>query len=298
MRVQTIELTALNIDQLTKPHGLYSDAARRFVRNKLALVGLVLVGILIFLALAAPFIAPTGYDVINPIDAWQFPSNRHWLGTDSLGRDFLSRIIYGARTSLLVGIFSQVIAVAIGMPLGALAGWKGGKVDFIITRLIDVFSALPWYLLAILIVSVIGNGLQNVLAALGITVWIVPCRLVRGQVLSLREKDFVLAARALGAKEGWILVHHILPNCLTPVIVAIALGIPNAIFGEAGLSFLGMGVAPPMPSWGQMVGESLQYIQYYWHLALVPALMIALTMLGFTFIGDGLRDAFDPTMKI
>lgn len=288
---------------------LYRDALRRFARNRLALAGLALVLLVTTLAVfaddwfiavfqgrpAKPLIARTPYDKIFFGPAGAFPGRDYWMGTDLNGRDLFSRIVYGARISLSVGILAQLIALGIGMPLGALAGWRGGIADYLVMRLVDVMSALPTLLFAYFIMARLGAGYWNVMLAIGVTSWLTICRLTRAQFLALRDKEFVEAARAVGA-SGWHIVRrHLLPNALGPIIVALTLGIPTAIFAEASLSFLGVGINPPMPSWGQMLGrDGIANISFYWHLALFPAVMIALTMLGFTLMGDGLRDALDP----
>jgi len=219
------------------------------------------------------------------------------MGTDSIGRDYFSRIVYGARISLIVGLVAQMISIFIGVPLGAIAGFKGGRADYFVMRLVDVMSVFPSLLFAILIMAWLGSGLTNVLVAIGVTGWVQVCRLVRAQFLSLRESDFVRAAKSMGASNTHLVIRHMLPNALSPVIVGLAMGIPAAIFAEAGLSFLGLGINPPTPSWGQMVSSHLPNVIYYWHLALFPVFMIALTMLGFSLVGDGLRDALDPRMN-
>jgi oligopeptide transport system permease protein len=275
---------------------LLSDAVRRFSRNKLALVGLSLVLFLLILAIGAPLFAPERYDEAHFDRAWQFPSPQHIMGTDALGRDFLSRIIYGARISLMVGFLSQGLSYVIGVPLGLLSGWRGGRTDYIIMRIVDAMAAFPRLLFAILIMSALGAGVEKVLLALALTGWIDGCRMARAQILKLKDADYVIAARAVGATDRRILFGHLFPNTLSPLIVGLGLGIPGAIFGEAGLSFLGLGINPPTPSWGQMLGEAGKYASYYWHLGLFPAIAIALTMLGFTLFGDGLRDALDPRM--
>ncbi|GIK75582.1 MAG: peptide ABC transporter permease [Chloroflexota bacterium] len=282
---------------LPKQRTLLGDAARRFARNKLALFGLFLVSALVLTALLADFIAPYPYDAANPTRALQFPSSEHWMGTDEVGRDVYSRIVYGTRISLAVGLGVMAIALVIGIPLGLLAGLAGGPIDYIIMRLVEVFTAVPALMLALLLISVFGGGLFNVILALGIVAWLDTCRLLRAQLLSLRERDFVLAARTLGASGTRIALHHLLPNAIAPLIVAVTIGIPVAIFAEAGLSFLGLGVNDPIPSWGKMVGNALSYMRVYWHLGVFPTLAIAITMLGFTFLGDGLRDAFDTSMN-
>jgi oligopeptide transport system permease protein len=286
-----------DLQNLPKQRTLLGDAARRFARNKLALAGVIIVGLLIFAAIFADFIAPYAYDAADPTLALQFPSAAHWMGTDEVGRDVYSRIVYGTRISLSVGLGVMAIALLIGIPLGLAAGLMGGPVDYIIMRLVEVFTAVPALMLALLLISVFGGGLLNVILALGIVAWLDACRLLRAQLLSLRERDFILAARTLGASSARIATRHLLPNAVAPLIVAITIGIPVAIFAEAGLSFLGLGVNDPIPSWGKMVGNALSYMRVYWHLGVFPTLAIALTMLGFTFLGDGLRDAFDTSMN-
>jgi peptide/nickel transport system permease protein/oligopeptide transport system permease protein len=252
--------------------------------------------VLIVAALCAPLITVADYADIRFIgQAYAFPSADHWMGVDGLGRDFFSRIVYGARVSLFVGFSAMLVALAIGLPLGALSGFYGGAADWAVLRLMELFFPIPPLLIAILLMTLLGPSLVNVLIAIATTAWIPVCRLVRGQVLSLRERDFVTAARLAGASPVRIIFRHLLPNTLGPVIVAVTLGIPGAIMTEAGLSFLGVGVSPPTPSWGQMIAEGLPQLTYYWHLAVIPAGVLAITMLAFSIAGDGLRDALDPT---
>lgn len=282
-----------------KHRTLWQDASRRFFRNRLAVVGLCIVLFLLFLAIFADVLAPHDYAEVNfTIRHPQLPFAHpdYLLGTDPTGRDYLSRLIYGARTSMSVGLILASLSVLIGLPVGAAAGYLGGKVDFVVTRLIEILTAFPGLLFAILIVSVLGGGFWKVILALSITSWVGMARLVRGQILSLREKEYVEAARSLGAKQSDIIFRHLLPNILSPVLVAVSFGIPGAMFGEAGLSFLGLGINDPIASWGKMVGVAGAYVRVYWHLALFPTLAIALAMLGFSFVGDGLRDALDPKL--
>lgn len=287
---------ALNPTRPQQSRTFWQDARRRFFRNRLAVVGFVLVVGFLLVAILAPLIAPYDYDeaFFDRTRLFPFQDPRHLLGTDELGRDYLSRLIYGARTSLFVSLVVQGISIFIGVPLGAIAGFAGGRTDFVITRLIDVMTAFPSLLFAILVSSVMAGGFRTVVVALSITSWIGYARLTRAQVLQLREQDYVAAASALGARQGRIIWQHILPNALSPLLVAISFGIPATIFAEAGLSFLGFGVNDPIASWGKMVGVSSAYVRVYWHLALLPTIAIALTMLGFSFMGDGLRDALDP----
>jgi ABC-type dipeptide/oligopeptide/nickel transport system permease subunit len=279
-----------------KKRTLWRDAARSFFKNRLATAGLIVVGFFILVAIFADVISPYTYYKSILSDNLQFPSAKHLLGTDPVGRDLLSRLIYGARTSLLVGFSVQGLAFLIGLPLGAVAGLRGGWADFLVTRLLEVMAAFPGFLFAIFLMSILGPSIPNVILAIGMTSWIEVCRLTRAQLISLREREFVVAARSYGANDSRVIIRHLLPHALPPLIIMMALGIPTAIFGEAGLSFLGVGINDPIPSWGKMVSESIGYIRVYWYMGLFPTLTIALAMLGFNFVGDGLRDALDPTM--
>jgi oligopeptide transport system permease protein len=250
---------------------------------------------LIGIAVFAPVLAPTSYKTAVLMEANQLPSRDHWFGTDTIGHDYLSRVIYGIRTSLIVAFSAVGVACLIGIPLGLIAGLRGGRADFLVLRLVEVMTALPGLLFAIFLVTLYGSGLRNIILVIGATSWVTLCRLMRAQILTLREHEFVTAARALGASETRIGLRHLLPNAFPPLIVAITLSIPLAIFAEAGLSFLGIGINEPLPSLGKMIGEtSAATLRLYWHLAFFPTLAIALTMLGFSFVGDGLRDALDP----
>jgi len=283
---------------------LWRDAARRFSKNKLAVGALLVMVLLVLVAIFADVVAPAPYDYSVLAEANQFPNSAHLLGTDTVGRDFISRLIYGARVSLIVGFSVQAIALVIGVPLGTLAGMLGGWVDYVIMRWVEVFTAIPIWLFALFLISIWrssdsapGNGLLNVIVAIGLIGWVDICRLTRAQLLSLREKEFVLAAHGIGASQLQVALYHLLPNALAPLIVAVTLGVPTAIFTEAGLSFLGFGINDPLPSWGKMVADSSSYIRVYWHLGLFPTFAIALTMLSFSFVGDGLRDALDPYLN-
>ena len=273
---------------------LWRDAASRYRRNWLAMAALIVVGFLLFLAIFADLLAPTRYDYAVLAEARQFPSAQHWLGTDEIGRDLLSRLIYGARISLVVGFSVQALALLIGVPLGIAAGFLGGWVDFVVMRLVELITSIPQTLFALFLVVIFGGGLFNIIFAIGLISWVELCRLMRAQILSLREKEFIEAARTVGVPNWQIGLRHLLPNALTPLIVAVTFGIPAAIFAEAGLSFLGIGINDPLPSWGKMVGNSFAYIRVYWHIGLFPTFAIAITMLAFSFLGDGLRDALDP----
>jgi len=285
-------------ESMGKQRTLLQDATRRFFHNRLAVFGLVIVVFFVILALFSEFLSPHPYDKVYFDRVLQFPFEHpaHPLGTDEVGRDYLSRLIHGARTSLFVGITVMTIAVVVGVPVGGIAGYRGGVIDFVVSRIIDVMTAFPSLLFAILIISVWGGGLAMVVLALSITAWIEIARLMRGQMLTLREKEYVEAARCIGASQWRIIGQHLMPNAISPILVAVSFGIPAAMFAEAGLSFLGIGINDPFASWGKMVGVSNAYIRVYWHLGLFPTIAIALSLLGFTFVGDGLRDALDPKM--
>ncbi len=273
---------------------LWGDVARRFAHNRLAVVALAAIVFLAVLATFAPWLAPSYYDAQVYSEAWRFPSLAHPMGTDPFGRDVVSRIIYGARVSLSVALIVSASALVVGVPVGALAGWLGGMTDFALMRIVDIMSAIPRLLFAIVLMTVLGSGLLNIYLVMAVTSWMHIARLVRGQVLELREQQFTLAARTIGASDVRIVTRHLLPNCQAIIIVSLTLDIPQAIMTEAGLSFLGVGVNPPLPSWGKMLSEYLPYIQTYWHLSTFPAIMIALTMYAFTMMGDGLQEALNP----
>lgn len=276
---------------------LWGHAWRRLLRNKLAVAGGSAVVCLALLALAAEVIAPYHYTTPNFGRSFELPSWEFPFGTDQLGRDMLSRMIYGARVSMTVGVVAEAIVLVIGVPLGTVAGYYGGRLDMGLMRFVDVMYAFPRLLFVIMIMSMLGRGLLNIFIAIGLTGWVRVARLTRAQMLVLKEREFCEAARAAGASHLAVMVRHLLPNALTPIIVSLTFGIPEAIFTEAALSFIGVGISPPTPSWGQMVGENQQYIRSYWHLCVFPAMGIATLMLAFTFLGDGLRDALDPQLR-
>lgn len=271
---------------------------RRFQRNRLATLALALIALQIVIAVGAPWIAPYDPYASDYAATWQMPSAAHWLGTDDLGRDVLSRLIYGSRISISVGILSQLVIVLIGLPIGALAGLLGGWFDFVVMRIIEVLSSIPTILLYILLMIALGAGFGNIIIAMALTGWIGIARLVRGQVLTLKETDYVRAARAMGGSTRHIVLLHLIRNAMTPVIVSLALGVPGAMFAEAGLSFLGLGIASPEASWGQMIGLYQGYIQSSWHLTVFPAIVLAVTLLAWFLVGDGLRDALDPSLQM
>jgi oligopeptide transport system permease protein len=269
-------------------------ALRRFRRQRLAMVGLVIAVLLMILGFGAPILAPSHYAEASLMDANRFPDREFLMGTDTIGHDFLTRVMYGTRTSLMVGFAAVGVACLIGIPLGLAAGLRGGWTDFVVMRVIEIMTAFPGLLFAIFLMTVLGSGVGNIILVIGITSWLTLARLMRAQLLTLREQDYVLAARSMGASDITIAVRHLLPNAVAPVIVAITLAIPTAIFAEAGLSYLGVGINEPTPSLGKMVADSASYVRVYWHLGLFPTVAIALIMLSFSFVGDGLRDALDP----
>jgi ABC-type dipeptide/oligopeptide/nickel transport system permease subunit len=280
-----------------KQRSLWTDAWRRLRRNKLAVIGLVIVTTFSLIAVFASVIAPYGQaEVVDFRLARHHPSSIWPMGLDANGRDIFSRMVYGAQVSLVVGVLSQAIVLLIGIPLGAIAGYFGGMTDNVLMRLVDVIYAIPQLLMVLLFVNWWGPGLLNIFLAIGLVGWVTEARLVRGQFLSLRAQEYVQAAQVAGASGGYIIRRHMLPNSLTPIIVALTFGIPTAIFTEAALSFVGVGIRPPQASWGQMVADGARpgYIVTDPHMLLFPVLAIGLTMLGFSFLGDGLRDALDP----
>jgi len=258
-------------------------------------LGFIILEILI--AIFAPLVAPYDPSESDYNALWSPPTAEHWMGTDDLGRDVMSRLIYGGRVSISVGILAQVTQVLIGLPIGAIAGLMGRWVDYAFMRLIDILSSIPNMLLYLLMVLVLPRGFVSIVVALSVTGWIGIARLVRGQVLSLKATDYVRAARGMGADTKHIIKSHLIRNTLSPVVVSITLGIPGSMMAEAGLSFLGLGITPPMSSWGQMMGLYQAYIQTSWHLTVFPALVLSVTMLAWFTLGDAMRDAFDPSIQ-
>jgi oligopeptide transport system permease protein len=281
--------------------GLWTDVWRRFRRNRLAVAGLVIVALLVLDAILVPLLVALGIvqDPIkqNVVIALFPPNAQHLMGTDLLGRDTMSRVMFGARISLTIGILVQFIILVVGGTIGLTAGYAGGRVDNLLMRFTDIWYAFPDLIFVLVLVSVFGSNLLSIFAAIGIVNWVGLARLVRGQVLSIKEKEFVESARAAGSSHLKIVLRHLVPNALGPVIVTLTFGIPQAIFLEAVLSYLGVGIQPPTASWGVMVLDGYQSIFGHPDQVLFPAAAIAITMLSFTFIGDGLRDALDPRMR-
>ena len=269
----------------------------RLAKNPLAVAGLLIVGLLCLVALSAPWLAP--YDP-QAIDTWHIlesPSKSHPFGTDSLGRDCLSRLIYGARISLLVGIVAVGISTVIGTILGSLAGFYGKWIDGLIMRFVDIVLCFPTIFLIMAVIAFLEPSILNIMVVIGLTSWMGVARLVRAEFLSLRQRDFVLAARISGASNTRIVFSHILPNAVAPILVAATLGVGGAILTESVLSFLGIGVQPPTPSWGNMLTEGKDNLEIAWWLSMFPGLAILVTVLGYNLLGEGLRDALDPRMR-
>jgi ABC-type dipeptide/oligopeptide/nickel transport system permease subunit len=274
------------------PRSDRNAAWRRFASNKLATAGLCFISLQILVAVFADHIAPFDPYKSDFLATWETPSYAHWLGTDDLGRDVLSRLIYGSRISISIGILSQLAAAAVGIPIGAVAGLRGGWVDFAVMRVVDVLSSLPTILFYILLMVALGPGFWNLILAMTLTGWIGIARLVRGQVLSLKKTDYIRASRSMGAGTAYIFKKHIIRNVVSHVIVAVAIGIPGAMFAEAGLSFLGLGIPAPQSSWGQMIGMYESFIRTGWHLTVFPAILLAMTMLAWFLVAEGVRSVY------
>jgi oligopeptide transport system permease protein len=276
---------------------LWADAWRRLRRNRLALASTVFLTLLILVAIVAQFWTPYSFYAEGIAPIYQGPTAQHLLGVDDLGRDILSRIMLGAQVSLKVGIGTQVIVIAVGVVVGLLAGFYRGFLDTVISTVINIFYGIPDLLVALTLVLLLGRSLAIIIFAIAFTQWMNMARLVRGQSLALREREFVEAARSGGAKASRIIFRHILPNALGPIIVQATIGVPQAILFESFLSFLGLGVPPPTPSWGAMAADGFHAIRIAPHIVLAPAIALSLTLMAFNFLGDGLRDALDPRQK-
>ena len=317
----------------------FRDGVKRFVKNKIALISLIIIALIVVSCIVIPFFWPYSYDEMlgvklgRPVDSsynnlapFEYGATEqeriaagekvfpHLFGTDSQGRDYFIRIVYGARISLAVGFFASIIVLIIGMTVGAISGYCGGKVDLVIMRIVDIIYSLPDMLLIILLASAlkqtkldqiiqgtvlekIGANIISLFVVFGVLYWVSMSRLIRGQILSLREQEYVLAAQAAGARGKWIIMKHLMPNCISVVIISTALQIPNAIFTESYLSFLGLGVNAPMPSLGSLASDALNGISSYPYRLIIPAVVISLIVLSLNLLGDGLRDAFDPKLN-
>lgn len=267
---------------------------RKLISNPLVLIGFIIIASVLLLAVIAPFVAPYDPDAIDVKAILLSPSSLHLMGTDGLGRDVFSRMLYGARISLMVGFVAVGIATAIGILLGAVAGFYRGWVDTLIMRIVDVMLSIPTFFLILAVIAFLTPSIWNIMIVIGLTSWMGVTRLVRAEFLSLRNREFVLAAQALGAKDVRLIFTHLLPNSLTPIIVSSILGIASAVLVESGLSFLGLGVQAPQASWGNILTDGKEYIQFAWWLSLFPGLAILITVLGYNLLGDGLREAYNP----
>ncbi|HEX4296837.1 MAG TPA: ABC transporter permease [Devosia sp.] len=283
---------------MVRQHSPLYYAWRRFVANKSAVGAGIVLLVVVLMAIFARLITSTGpNDQLYLTSALNFPSATHWFGVDDLGRDFFTRIVYGARISLGIGFSAAVFSLVVGLPLGALAGYMGGRVDWVVMRIIELFSVVPPLLAALLLATLTRGGVWAIILIAAVFGWVNVCLLVRAQVKSFREKEFIMAAQALGASPWHIIWRHLIPNSVSPIIVGFVLAIPLAMMLEASLSFLGIGVQPPTPSWGQMINGGLNFMFFYWHMVVFPTAALALTILSASLLGDGLRDAFDPTLK-
>ena len=283
------------MERAVKGRSLWDDARRRLLRNKAAVAGMVTLAVLALAALVGPYLAPYAYDAINKEDVWVAPlTHGHLLGTDSLGRDLLARLLIGLRVSLAIGLVATGVSLVIGVAWGAVAGFVGGRIDETMMRIVDVLYSLPFIFFVILLMVTFGSNIILIFVAIGAVEWLTMSRIVRGQTLALKHKEFVEAAQALGLGSGAIIARHIVPNLLGPVVVYVTLTIPAVILAESFLSFLGLGVQPPMASLGTLIANGAQDMELAWWLLVFPSVVMVVTLMSFNFIGDGLRDALDP----
>lgn len=284
-------------NQTEKRYSFAADTWRRLCKSKLAMLGVFILVVLVVCAVFADFIAPYAMDAQNLNGAYQLPTAAHWFGTDEYGHDIFSRCIFGARISLVVGFIAVGFAIVAGVLLGSIAGYYGGKLDNLIMRVMDVLMSIPQMLLAISISAALGSGLFNLMLAVGIASTPSYARIVRASVLSVKDQEYIEAARAIGTSDFKIIVKHVLPNCLAPIIVQATAGVALAILTAAGLSFLGLGIQPPTPEWGSMLSSGRHYIRDNWNMTVFPGLCIAATIFSLNVLGDGLRDALDPKLR-
>jgi len=283
------------IQKAAKGRSLWDDARRRLLHNKAAVAGMIVLGLLVVAAIIGPYLVPYHYDAINKNDVWVGPGVAgHLLGTDSLGRDLLARLLMGLRVSLAIGLVATVVSLIIGVVWGAVAGFFGGRLDEVMMRIVDVLYSLPFIFFVILLMVTFGSNIILIFVAIGAVEWLTMSRIVRGQTMALKHKEFVEAARAAGLKQGAIIGKHIIPNLLGPVVVYVTLTIPAVILAESFLSFLGLGVQPPMASLGTLISNGAQDMELAPWLLIFPSITMVVTLMCFNFIGDGLRDALDP----
>lgn len=285
-------------NDIVRPSQTYwQDAWRRLKGDKLAMAGLIFAIFITLVAVFGPMVSKYNYYAQDLSIANQGPSAQHWLGTDKFGRDMLVRILYGARISLTVGFAASVLNIVIGVLYGGIAGYFGGMIDNIMMRIVDVLYSIPMTIYVILLMCIMGASLKSIIIALAIGFWLTMARIVRSEIISLKEQEFVLAAKVLGASSFRIILRHLIPNSMGPIIVTLTLSVPSAIFTESFLAFIGLGVSAPQASWGTLASDALEGFQLYPYQLFFPALAICLTMLAFNFLGDGLRDALDPKMR-
>ncbi|WP_304067738.1 ABC transporter permease [Megamonas hypermegale] len=292
-----MEREIINVQKQTETLGYWQDAWLRLKKNKMATLGLAVIVALILIAVFVPLFSSHSYDEQNLMMPNQSPSFEHWFGTDNLGRDIFIRVLYGARISLAIGIVASLLNFFIGVIYGGIAGFCGGKVDRVMMNIVDILYSVPTLLYVILLMVVLKPGLINIFIALGIGYWLQMARIVRGQILAMKQQEFILAARCIGASRMRILLRHLIPNAMGAIVVTMTLAIPDAIFTEAFLSFIGLGVSAPMASWGVLASEGVNNIRAYPFQLFFPAAAISITMLAFNFLGDGLRDVLDPKMR-
>ena len=297
-RYQPLDRSAISADQIARPSVSYwKDAWRRFRKDKLAVFGLVMILIVSLFAIFGPMFCPYAYDEADFFSIAQWPSKAHWFGTDALGRDLYVRVLYGARISLSIGVVAALVNMVIGVLYGGIAGYFGGKVDNVMMRIVDIIIALPSLLYTILLMMLMGSNVRSILIALCLSSWVGTARITRSQVVSLKHQEYALAAKLAGASDFQILLRHLLPNAMGPIIVSVMFLIPGAIFSEAYLSYIGLGIKPPNCSWGVLAKDGIAQLRIHPYQVFVPAFLICTTMLALNLLGDGLRDAFDPKLK-
>ena len=275
----------------------WQDAWRRLRRDRLALLGGAAILLILVLAVAGPWLSPYAYDAQDFMESNEMPSLKHWFGTDMFGRDLLVRVLYGARISLAVGFVASLINLTIGVIYGGISGFVGGRADNLMMRVVDTIHSVPLMIYVILLMVVVGPGLKSIFLTLGISYWASMARIVRAETIRIKNEEFVLAARVLGASPRRILLRHLIPNAMGPILVTLTFSIPQAIFVEAFLSFIGLGVSAPMASWGVLTSDAINTLAIYPYQLFFPAAAISVTILAFNFLGDGLRDALDPRLR-
>jgi len=288
---------AIHLNIATKPESFSAQTLYYLMRNRLAVIGGTLVALVFVLSIFAPLIAPYNPSTIDIKNILVGPGFSHWLGTDDLGRDVLSRMLWGGRISLEVGFVAVGIATLIGIILGSLAGFYGGWIDSLIMRAVDIMLSIPTIFLILAVIAILEPSIINIMIIIGLTSWMEPARLIRAEFITLKEREFVIAAHAIGATDSRIIMKHVLPNGLSPILVSATMGIGGAILIESGLSFLGLGVQPPTPSWGSLLSAGKDNIEIAWWLSAFPGLAILITVLGYNLLGEGIRDALDPRQR-